>query len=148
MEHQVIAIETYIFSESARIWDALTNPDITQRYWGNTRIESDWRVGSRIIYRRNGEVMDEHTILEVVPGRRLVHSFKPLFGEFKNEKASRVRLEIEPGGQVCKLTLRHDEFQPESKVFAACSIGWPLILSGLKTLLETGAPLPDFNPQG
>ncbi|MBL0077404.1 MAG: SRPBCC domain-containing protein [Rhodocyclaceae bacterium] len=146
MEYQVIALDIYILSDSAAIWNALTNPDVTEQYWGKTRIESDWRAGSKIVYRRDGEVVDEHTILEVVPNVRLVHSFRPLFGEFKNEKESRVRIEIARGGSVCKVSLRHDDFQTESKVFQACSVGWPMILSGLKTLLETGAPLPDFLP--
>lgn len=146
-EHRISQV-IYIKTSIERVWDALTNPDITQRYWGNTRIESDWKVGSKIFYVRSGEVVDEHTVVEVQKPSKLVHTFQPMFGEFKNEPPSSVSLLLQSGGEVVRLTLVHDGFPPNSKVYAACSVGWPLILSGLKTLLETGTPMPDFSPVG
>jgi uncharacterized protein YndB with AHSA1/START domain len=146
MVDPVIALTLYIRADACAVWRALTDPEVTQTYWGNTRIESDWKPGSKIVYRRDGAVADEHTLLEIEPQRRLVHSFRPLFGEFAHEPASQVRIELEPGGAVTRLTLQHDGFPPGSKVFEACAAGWPMILSSLKTLLETGRPLPDFVP--
>lgn len=146
MDDQVIALTLYIRADPAALWQALTDPDVTQRYWGHTRIESDWKPGSKIVYRREGTVTDEHTLLEVVPQRRLVHTFRPTFGEYAEEPPSRVQMELQPGGEVTRLTLVHDGFAPDSKVFPACSVGWPMILSSLKTLLETGEPLPEFVP--
>ena len=58
-----IVIVTYIASTATRVWDALTDPEITQQYWFDTRIESDWKVGSKVIYRRNGQITDEQTLL-------------------------------------------------------------------------------------
>jgi hypothetical protein len=75
---------------------------------------------------------------------KLIHTFQPLFGEFANEPASKVSFQLAPGAGVVRLTLVHDGFPAQSKVFAACSVAWPVILSGLKTWLETGASLPDF----
>lgn len=135
----------YIKTSLARLWDALTNPDITQRYWANTRIESDWRVGSKILYVRDGEVTDEHTVLAVDAPHRLSHMFHPVFGEFKAEPPSRVSFVLAESGEVVRLTVMHDDFPPDSKVFPACSAGWPMILSSLKSLLETGTALPDFS---
>jgi uncharacterized protein YndB with AHSA1/START domain len=148
MAEQIITYTIYIRSDVQAVWNALTNPDITQRYWFNTRIESDWRPGSKILYRRDGKVTDEHVISEIIPPRKLVHTFKPLFGEFAGELPSRVNIELKASGAVVRLSLRHDRFQPDSKVFPACAIGWPMILNNLKTLLETGEPLPDFDFQG
>jgi uncharacterized protein YndB with AHSA1/START domain len=144
MSSQRISQAVYIKASLEQVWDALTNPDITEKYWGNTRIESDWEAGSEILYVRNGEVMDRHRILEVTRAAKLVHTFQPLFGEFKDEPASQVSIELQDGGQVVRLALLHDHFPPDSKVFLACSEGWPWILSALKTLLETGSPLPEF----
>jgi len=139
----------YIQTTLAAVWDALTNPEVTQRYWFNTRIESDWKVGSKMHYLRNGEVTDEHIILVLEKHRTLSHTFHPLFAEFRAESPSRVTFTMEENGGVVRLTTIHDGFSPESSVFRACSGGWPMILSNLKTLLETGTPLPafTFSPQ-
>ena len=145
MSEQRIFEVIYIKTSIAVLWDALTNPDVTQRYWGNTRIESDWQVGSKVLYLRDGEVTDEHTVLAVEKPRLLAHTFHPLFGAFKDEPASRVRFLLNESGEVARMTVVHDNFPPQSKVFPACSDGWPMMLSSLKTLLETGTPLPDFS---
>lgn len=144
MHEQRIFEVTYIRTSMPALWDALTNPDVTQRYWFDTRIESDWKVGSKVQYLRNGELTDEHVILAIEKLRSLSHTFHPLFGEFRSESPSRVTFTMEESGAVVRLTVVHDNFPPESKVFRACSDGWPMILSNLKTLLETGTPLPAF----
>ena len=149
MRDQRIFEVIYIKTTVANLWDALTNPDVTQTYWYGTRIESDWKVGSKVRYLRNGEVTDEHVVVAVDKPRQLRHTFQPTFGEFKNEPPSRVTFGLSQNGEVARLTVIHEGFPPQSKVFRACSEGWPAILSNLKTLLETGAPLPtfEFEPQ-
>jgi uncharacterized protein YndB with AHSA1/START domain len=144
MNEQRIFEVIFIRSSLAAVWDALTNPEVTQRYWFGTRIESDWRVGSKVLWLRNGEVTDEQVVLAVDPQRSLSHTFHPMFGELKAEPPSGVTFSLEENGGVVRLTVIHDSFPPESKVFRACSDGWPMILSNLKTLLETGTPLPAF----
>jgi uncharacterized protein YndB with AHSA1/START domain len=67
-----------------------------------------------------------------------------VFGEFRSEPASRVEFRLDESHGVVRLTVRHDGFPPNSRVFRACSDGWPMILSNLKTLLETHAALPAF----
>jgi uncharacterized protein YndB with AHSA1/START domain len=146
MSKPSIVAVNYIASTPDKIWNALTDPNITQRYWGGTRIESDWKVGSKVFYRRDGEVVDEHVLLTCEPPRRFSHTFHPTFGEYRNEPPSKVTFEIVPGGDIARLTMVHDGFQ-ESAVYRACSEAWPMILSSLKTLLETGAPLPEFKPE-
>lgn len=137
MEEQRITQVIYLKAPVAQVWEALTNPDVTVKYWGGTRIESDWRPGSRIRYVRGGEVVDEHTIIAIEPPVRLVHTFEPLFGEFRHEQPSQVSIELQEAGEVTRLALVHDHFQPDSKVFRACSEGWPMILGGLKAMLES-----------
>jgi uncharacterized protein YndB with AHSA1/START domain len=147
MSNPSIIITTYIASTREKVWNALTDPNITERYWGGTRIESDWKVGSKVIYRRNGEVMDEHDLLTCEPPRQFSHTFHPLFGEFRNELPSKVTFEIAPGGEVTRLTMTHDGFQEGSAVYRACSGAWPMLMSSLKSLLETGKPLPEFKSE-
>jgi uncharacterized protein YndB with AHSA1/START domain len=144
MAQPTIAITTYILSTPEGVWNALTDPSVTERYWSGTRIESDWKVGSKVIYRRNGHVVDEHVLLACEPPRRFIHTFRPTFGEFGKEPPSRVAFEIVPGGKVVRLSLVHNEFPENSAVYRACSAAWPMILSSLKTLLESGEPLPEF----
>lgn len=144
MNTQRIVHISYIKTSRPALWQALTDPDLTERYWGRTRLESDWKVGAKLFYRRAGEVTDEHVILAIEPPRLLTHSFHPVFGEFKDEPPSRVTFLLDQSGEVVRLTVVHDEFPPHSKVYPACREGWPMILSSLKTLLETGVPLPAF----
>lgn len=149
MNRQVIFEVVYIRATAAAVWAALTDPEITRRYWYDTRIESDWRVGSPIRYVRHGEVTDEHEVLAVAEPHRLSHTFHPLHEAFQAESPSRVTFTLEADSGVVRLTVRHDGFPPDSGVYRACSDGWPMILSNLKTLLETGEPLPAcaFGPQ-
>jgi len=137
---QQIHIVTQIASTSEAVWNALTDPDMTQEYWGGTRIESDWKVGSKVLYLIDGKVTDENVALLVEPPHKLRYTFRPVFGEFAKETASRVTFTIEQNGGVVALDMLHDDFPPNSIVFPACSKGWPSILSGLKTLLETRKP--------
>lgn len=144
-EPRIICV-TYIASSSAAVWDALTNPDVTQRYWFDTRIESEWKPGATVRYIREGKVTDEHTILEIDSPRRLIHTFHPVFAEeLRAEPPSRVTFTLEQDGEVVRLTMVHDNFPPDSRVYPSCREGWRIILNNLKTLLETGKPLPPFS---
>jgi uncharacterized protein YndB with AHSA1/START domain len=137
MINQVIYEEVCISAPVHIVWDALTNPDITEKYWGGMRIESEWNKGSVIYYRRDGEIMDEHELLEIMPHRLIEHTFKPMFGEFKQESPSLVSIILKADGPVTGITVLHRNFPPSSKVYAACSRGWPAILKSLKALLES-----------
>lgn len=141
---------TLIATTPEKLWVALTDPQFTLQYWFETAVESDWKVGSRVVYRRKGEITDEGTVLQCDPPRVLSYTFHHLrLEEFRGEAPSRVTFEIEslgdgpgPKGEAVRLTVTHDQFAPESKLIGAISKGWPSILSGLKTLLETGKALP------
>jgi uncharacterized protein YndB with AHSA1/START domain len=143
MDQPRIICVAYIVSTLSRVWNALTNPDVTELYWSGTRVESDWKVGSKVLYQRDGVVTDEHIVLTAEPPYSLRHSFHPVFTEeLRTEEPSRVTFTLEQSGDVVRLTLIHDAFPPDSRIFAACREGWPMILGSLKTLLETGNPLP------
>jgi uncharacterized protein YndB with AHSA1/START domain/DNA-binding transcriptional ArsR family regulator len=147
---------TYIRTTPERLWEALTDPVFTRRYWGVT-LTSDWAAGSGMTWEQFGATVSdpEQVVLESEPGRRLSytwHTFTPDFAKacglpdelaaaMAAEPRSKVTFEIEPAGDMVKLTVVHDGFAPGSAVLEGVSGGWPAILSSLKTLLETGEPL-------
>ncbi len=148
---------TYIHTTPEQLWTALTTPAFTRRYWGVT-FESDWKVGSTMTLEQDGMTIADpaQVVLESEPYRRLTytwHTFTPewarahgLSDEFltrvTSERRSKVTFDIEPFGQMVRLTVVHDDFEPGSAVLESISQGWPRVLSGLKTLLETGETLP------
>jgi uncharacterized protein YndB with AHSA1/START domain len=158
MDKPQFVYSTYINTTPERLWQALTDPAFTSRYWGLT-IDSKWMAGATMIWDQGGVTIDDpdQVVLESDPYRRLAytwHTFTPewakhhgfsdeFLGQVTSEKRSKVTFDIEPHGQNVKLTVIHDGFEPESTVLASVSQGWPVVLSSLKTLLETGAPLPD-----
>jgi uncharacterized protein YndB with AHSA1/START domain len=132
----------YIASSPDKIWRALTDPDMTERYWLGNRIESGWKPGSPVTLKRaKPKVVVSGVLLACEPQRLLSYSFHPEHDGLEKEKPSRVTFEIEKQGDQVKLTLTHDEFEPGSKVFEGISRGWPLTMSSLKSLLETGRTL-------
>jgi len=155
---------TYINTTPERLWQALTEPSFTQRYWGLS-LESDWAAGSAytVTLDRGGVRIahPEQVVLESEPYRRLSytwHTFTPEWaqaygfseefqGNLAAEPRSKVTFEIEPAGPMVKLTVLHDGFEPGSAVLDGISQGWPAILASLKTLLETGEPLPSPQPE-
>lgn len=133
---------TYIATTPEKLWQALTDGAFTSQYWFGTRIESDWRVGSRVSFWRDGALSDSGEVIEYTPPRRLSYTWHVEFHEeFGREKPSRVTFELEPTADAVKLTIVHDQFEPGSKVFAAINGGWPKVLASLKSLLETGRGL-------
>ncbi len=131
---------TYIRTTPEKLWQALIEPEFTRQFWVGCWQESEWKKGaSWKLMMPDGRVADSGEILEIEPQKRLVlqwrNSFKP---ELREEGPSRMTYEIEPMGEMVKLTIIHEMERPDSKFIEAVSNGWPLILSGLKTLLETG----------
>lgn len=143
--------------QPVRVWQALTDPEFTRRYWGVV-LASDRKVGSTLTLEQRGvTVVDPaQVVLESEPHRRLAstfHTFTPDFIEsvgFSDEVAtkvasgrrSQVAFDIEPLGDKVKLTVIHDGLEPGSAVLELISGGWPAVLANLKTLLETGVTLP------
>jgi len=130
---------TYIRTSREKLWHALTTREVIEQYRFGMSVESEWRVGSAWRMYADGSLMDSGEILESVSQTRLAMSWlnewKP---EFKAEGHSRCVYEIEPTGACAKLTLTHSIERPDSSFIAAVSQGWPMVISNLKSLLETG----------
>ncbi len=131
--------EIYIRTTPERLWEAITDPEIRSKYNFGASVHSDWAPGSRLEVSSPAAsgLLGEGEILEIDPPRRLVHTMVALWSdEVKSEGASRVTWEIEPIADSCRLTLTHDQLREGAN--AELYGGWPMILSGLKTWLETG----------
>jgi uncharacterized protein YndB with AHSA1/START domain len=131
--------EIYIKTTPERLWEAITDPEMRQKYNFGVGVGSDWTPGSRYesVHPQAGISIAEGENLEVEPPHRLVQSFTALWSDgVKAEGASRVSWEIEPVGSSCRLTVTHDQLREgaNDELYG----GWPMILSGLKTLLESG----------
>jgi uncharacterized protein YndB with AHSA1/START domain/DNA-binding transcriptional ArsR family regulator len=134
-------LATYIRTTPKALWAALTQPEYTRQYYYGTDVDADLRVGGRFSYSRGGEMSLDGEILEIEPERKLVHTFKALWAPEGQD--TRVMFEIEQMGDTCKLTVTHFD---AAKAMAGVEDGWPMILAGLKTVLETGKALnlPDM----
>jgi uncharacterized protein YndB with AHSA1/START domain/DNA-binding transcriptional ArsR family regulator len=131
--------EIYIRTTPERLWEAITDAEVRAKYQFGAEVRSDWTEGSRyeLSSPKADGLLAEGENLEVDPPRRLVQSFQALWGEdVKSEGTSRVTWEIEPVGDSCRLTVTHDQLREDAndQLYG----GWPMILSGLKTWLETG----------
>ena len=132
--------EIYIKTTPERLWKAITDAEMRRKYSFGAVVTSDWTTGSRYEGVGGGAPIFEGENLEIDPPRRLVQSFRALWGEdVKSEGTSRVTWEIEPVSDSCRLIVTHDQLREDAndQLFG----GWPMILSGLKTLLETGETL-------
>jgi uncharacterized protein YndB with AHSA1/START domain len=129
----------FIRATPEQIWDAITKPEFTQQYFYGARIEV--RDGRRLS--AVGDMEWDEEVLEAEPPTRLVHRFVAAYDpDMAAEEPSRVTWEIEPqDGGVSKLTVVHDQLEAAPKTAESVAGGWMFILSGLKTLLETGKPL-------
>ncbi len=130
--------EIYIRTTPERLWEAITDSEIRSKYNFGARVTSDWKPGSRVeMSQPDGGLLGEGEILEVDPPRRLVQTMVALWSDdVKREGSSRVTWDIEPIGDSCRLTVTHDELRENAN--EELYGGWPMILSGLKTWLETG----------
>jgi uncharacterized protein YndB with AHSA1/START domain len=140
LEHTMEQVfEIYIRTTPERLWEAITDGEIRAKYNFGAGAESDWKPGSRYELRhpQGPLLLAEGEVLEAEPPLRLVHTMVALWSdEVKSEGTSRVTWDIEPVGDSCRLTVTHDELREgaNDELYG----GWPMILSGLKTWLETG----------
>jgi uncharacterized protein YndB with AHSA1/START domain/DNA-binding transcriptional ArsR family regulator len=133
---------TYIESTPEKVWTALTDADLTAEYWGH-RNESDWQVGSAWAHRRidgSGIADVIGTVAESRPPNRLVTTWSDPNGA-PGDQPSKVTFDIRPYQNIVKLTVTHEDLANESDRRDVGN-GWPAVLSNLKSLLETGHPLP------
>lgn len=146
---------TYIKTTPEKLWQALTDPTFIGRYFEGHGPQSDWSVGSPVLWKISPEGGYHdwgQQVLEAEPNKRLSytwHLYEPemaeMFGwteeklaQLRKEKRSKVTFEIEPADSSVKLTVIHDDFEPGSEMLDGISSGWPEVLSNLKTVLETG----------
>jgi uncharacterized protein YndB with AHSA1/START domain len=134
---------TYIRTTPEKLWDALTEPEFTRAYWSGTWHDTTWKPGaSWNLMIPDGRVGDSGEVLEVDRPRRLVlkwrNEFRP---ELRAEGYSGCVFDLEPRGDMVKLTVTHEIDILNSKFIEAVSNGWPAILSSVKSLLETGDAL-------
>lgn len=132
--------EIYIKTTPERLWQAITDPSLRAKYNFGVGAYSDWKAGSPvegIAGPRPGLTIFEGEVIESDPPRRLVHSYRALWSDAaKAEGTSRVTWEIEQVADSCRLTVTHDQLRDGAN--PELYGGWPMVLSGLKTLLETG----------
>jgi uncharacterized protein YndB with AHSA1/START domain len=132
---------TYIASTPERVWNALREGELTRQYWGHENV-SDWKPGSPWRHvmsdaARTPRIVGE--VLESVPQRRLVLSWAEPADAANRAKHSRVAIDIEKISDMVRLTVTHDELEPD--MLGKIASGWPRVLSSLKSFLETGKPL-------
>jgi uncharacterized protein YndB with AHSA1/START domain len=134
----------YIRTTPEKLWDALTKPEFTRKYWVGTHQDSTFEAGADWkLMIPDGRIGDMGKVLEVDRPRKLVLSWRNEFlPEIRKEGYSRCTYELVPMGETVKLTVLHEIDLPESKLIASVSTGWPMILSSLKTMLETGEAFP------
>ena len=136
---------TYIRTTPEKLWKALIDPEFTRRFWNETWQDCEWKPGAtwRLMI-PDGRVADAGEVVEIEPQRRLVLRWRnELMPELREEGYSRMTYEIEKKGESVKLTVIHEMERGGSKLIDAVSGGWPMILSSLKSLLETGQALEE-----
>jgi uncharacterized protein YndB with AHSA1/START domain len=134
---------TYISTTPEKLWKALIDPEFTRRFWNETWQDCEWKPGAtwRLMI-PDGRVADSGEVVEIEPQRRMVLRWRNEFmPELREEGSSRMTYEIEKKGESVKLTVIHEMEREGSKFIESVSGGWPMILSSLKSLLETGEAL-------
>lgn len=139
--HHVFQI--YIRCTPEQLWDGITSADLTRRYFHETAVESTWEPGAPVVYRNpDGSTAVEGEVVTAEPPLRLTITWRVLYDPAAAQEApSRVTWEIEQLGESCRLTLTHDQFPDGSAVYDGVGEGWPMLLSSLKSLIETDEPL-------
>jgi len=144
MEKPEFIYVTYIATSPEKVWSALVDAEITRKYWQHVNL-SDWKAGSKWEHRsaeKDRALRLVGKVLESVPPRRLVITWAFPADEARGEKHTRVTFEIEPVRDLVRLTVTHDRLEAGSEMLKGITDGWPKVLSSLKSLLETGRPLP------
>jgi uncharacterized protein YndB with AHSA1/START domain len=134
----------YIHTTPEKVWNALIDPEMTKDYWGLARNRSDWTPSSA--WRHEDcedaeKVLVSGSVLEINRPRRLVLTWAHPNDAGNAAKTSRVSFDIDPFMDSVRLTVTHEELEPDSAMLHGISAGWPAVLSSLKTLLETGAAM-------
>ena len=136
---------TYIETSAEKLWHALTAGDFTERYWFGHRVASAWEIGSPYKFSKQDQTTIAGKVLAFEPPKRLSYTWDNQKPDLTHERSSRVTFDIEPRGKVVKLTVTHDNLDEGGKTFRDISGGWPMVLASLKSLLETGQPLPPMS---
>ena len=135
---------TIIAATPDRVWQALTSPEFTEQYWHQTRICSDFAQGSPLEFLQDGEVCVRGEVLTADRPHKLAYTWRfSRNPETRDEPPSRVTFLLKALPNGTELTVMHDRFEPGSKTLEMVTEGWPYVIAGLKTLLETGAAV-DF----
>ena len=140
MARSTFVYVTYIRTTPERLWSALTDAEFMKQYWFGVHCESQWTAGSPWqLVSGDGQIMDAGEIVEAEPPRRLVIRWRNQhMPDLKAEGDSLCTMELEANGTAVKLSITHTIEREPSKLIAAVSGGWPMILSNLKSLIETG----------
>ena len=137
--------ELYIRSTAEQVWRAIVDPDLTQKYYFGGRVESRWQIEAPYHYvGPDGEIDIEGHVLEIEPHKRLVTTFKPKWFPQPTQEPSKLTWTIEDLQTFSLLTLTHEHIDDESFSEGQFHRGWLYVLSGLKSVLETGEGLPDL----
>lgn len=137
---------TYIRSTAEQVFDALARPEVARRYWGHENI-SDWKPGSDWQHVRANETRSVNVVgkvVEAVPPTRLVITWASPSRADDPSAYSRVTFDIVPYEGMVRLTVSHDELETGGAMAKGIQQGWPLVLSSLKSLLETGQGMDVF----
>jgi len=140
MSKSTFVYVTYIRATPEKLWEALTDSQFVRKYWFDANIECGWKKGSlwKLLF-SNGRVADMGEILEIDPPRRIMIRWQNEWKrEFKGEGPTRCTIELQTVDRAVKLTITHEIDRPESELIKALSVAWPLTISNLKSLLETG----------
>jgi uncharacterized protein YndB with AHSA1/START domain len=138
---------TYITATPEKVWEGLTSPDFTEKYWFGWRMKSDWKVGAKVMLEapKNSGANDiKGTIAECDPPNRLVYSWHE--DDAGREHPARITFELKQMGKTVRLTVTHaditsGDIDPNPDTFKGVNTVWPAVLSGLKSLVETGQAL-------
>jgi len=132
---------TYIRTTPEKVFEAITRPDLARRYWGHENVSADWQTGSGWQHVRADAARTVDLVGKVIssdPPNKLVISWANESQQDDPDQYSRVTFDIEPQDDMVKLTVTHDDLQPGSGMCNAVGKGWPLVLSSMKSFLETG----------
>ena len=143
MDKPAFVYTLYVAATAEALWQGLTDPQMTQQYFGGNRVESDWQVGAEYILRMaDGRIDVRGKVLECAPPRVLTVSWVQQT-DLSHLPPAHVTFRISPHGEICGMTLTVTPQGPiPEEIMEGSRRGWAMILSGLKSLLETGKPLP------
>ena len=145
-ERTIIVYVTYIRAGADRVFEAITRPDIARQYWGHENV-SDWQPGSDWQHIRANDARTIELVGKVVeasPPRRLVMTWANASQADDPSSSSRVTFDVADYEDMVRLTVTHDELEAGSGMEQGISRGWPMVLSSLKSFLETGSGMDVF----